>query len=276
MPRTTALALRASAVLGAALLLASCAQPGAAPTAAPPTTATPAPTTQAPTASAPEPTPSTTAEPDTAGAFEAQDGAVRFVLPEGWSIDDRSAMGEASEMYDRGPGWLNDLIVLDEDGDQMLWYRERYGNDTTDCREVMSDAVRTDIQLFSDETLDERAAAGDPVGASLVLAEAAESTRWDAMAQQGAWSVSMQVMTTLDETLEGCSDLTDVLWTGERAVWVDVVGDAATETGEPDTTLDFADEPSARAWLQSAEAAAITGVLESMRLTAAPVLDAAP
>lgn len=276
MPRPTARALRASAVLVAALVLASCAQPATAPTATPPTTATPAPTTQAPTASAPEPTPSTTAEPHTSGAFEAQDGAVRVSLPAGWSVDDRSAMGEASEMYNRGPGWLNDLIVLDEDGDQMLWYREYYGIDFIDCREVQADAARTEIALFSQETLDERAAAGEPAGASFVLAEVAESSRWDGMAGPGTWSVAMRVVTTTDETSDGCSDLTTELWSGTRMVWVDVVSDAATETGEPDTTVEFADEPSARAWLQSGEAEAIVSVLESLELRAAPVLDAAP
>ncbi|MEE3703927.1 hypothetical protein V2H43_10995, partial [Pasteurella multocida] len=186
------------------------------------------------------------------------------------------AMGEASQMYDRGPGWLNHLIVLDEDGDQMLWYRERYGTDFEDCRSFEPGSTRIEIAPFSQAMLDERAAQGNPIGATLVLVQVAEATTWDGTAQPGAWSVSMSVMRTLDDPQEGCSDLTEVLWTGSRVVFADVVGDAPAETGEPDITVDFADEPSARAWLQSAEAAAITGVLESMQLTAAPVLDEAP
>lgn len=262
--RSTA-AARASIAVLAALALVSCAQPGAEPTVAPdgppPSASASASPTAAPSASA--------SSAAVARLFEAQDGAVRFELPAGWSVDDRSAMGEASEMYDRGPGWLNDLVVLDEDGDQMLWYREEYGNDFVDCRLVRAGALEVEIEPFSTEL-----AAGG--AQSVILAEVAEASEWDARAQPGAWSVAMGVVARSAGAEGGCSDLTPVMWTGSRVVMIDVVGDADDESGMPDVTIDFPDEQSARAWLESAEHDAIVDVLASLELTDAPVLDAAP
>ncbi|MET4098427.1 hypothetical protein ABIB37_000664 [Agrococcus sp. UYP10] len=273
MTSTTA-AVRASVAVLAALTLASCAQPGTEPTVAPDGPPPSASATAAPTASA-SPTPSAAAGA-ASRVFEAQDGAVRFSLPEGWSVDDRSAMHEASEMYDNGPSWLNELVVLDEDGDRMLWYRERPGNDSVDCREVSADAERTEITPFSEELVAARAAEGEPIGPTFALAELGEAAQFDAAGEPGEWSVVMGVVTTLPVTQDGCSDLTDVLWSGSRVVLLDVVGDAEREDGIPDPTIDFPDEQSARAWLGSAEHDAIIGVLQSLELTDAPLLDAAP
>ncbi|ROR65943.1 hypothetical protein [Agrococcus jenensis] len=277
MTSTTA-AVRASVAVLAALALASCAQPGAEPTVAPDGPPPSASASAAPTASA-SPTASATASPGITVAthdFEAQDGAVRFSLPEGWSVDDRSAMHEGSEMYDNGPSWLNELVVLDEDGDRMLWYREDYGNDFLECREVSADAERTEITPFSEELAAARAAEGDPIGPTFALAELGEAAQFDAAGEPGEWSVVMGVVTTLPVAQDGCSDLTDVLWSGSRVVLLDVVGDAEREDGIPDPTIDFPDEQSARAWLESAEHDAIIGVLQSLELTDAPLLDAAP
>lgn len=271
MMSTTA-AVRACVAVLAALALASCAQPGAGPTVAP-DGPRPSATATEPPADTGTPSPSSTAS---ARIFEAQDGAVRFELPQEWSVDDRSAMGEASEMYDRAAGWLNELVVLDEDGDQMLWHREDYGNDFVDCREVSADAERTEIAPFSDALVAARAAEGNPIGPTFVLAELGEASQFDASGEPGEWSVSMGVVTTLPEAQEGCSELTDVLWSGSRVVQIDVVGDAQDASGVPDTTIDFPDEQSARAWLESAEHDAIVGLLASLELTEAPVLDAAP
>lgn len=269
---TTAAAFRASAAVLAALALGSCAQPAAEPTVAPDGPPPSATATQPP-AETTAPSPSSTAG---ARVFEAQDGAVRFALPEGWSVDDRSGMHEASEMYDRGPSWLNELVVLDEGGDRMLWYREDYGNDVVDCREVSADAERTEIAPFSDALVAARAAEGNPIGPTFVLAELGEAAQLDPAGEPGAWSVVMGVVTTLPGAQEGCSDLTDVLWSGSRVVLLDVVGDAELEAGVPDPTIDFPDEQSARAWLESDEHDEIVDVLESLELTDAPLLDAAP
>ncbi len=269
---TSTTATRASVAVLAALALASCAQPGAEPTVAPdgpPPSASASPT---PTA-APSASPSTAAD---ARRFEAQDGAVRIELPEGWSVDDRSVMGEASEMYNRGPGWLNELVVLDENGDQMLWYREHYGNDVVDCGELWEGFEQIEIAPFSPAQVAARAAQGNPIGPTYVVAEVAEASRFDGTAAPGAWSVAMRVLTTLPEAQEGCNGLTDVLWTGSRAVMIDAVGDAEGEQGMPDTTIDFTDEQSARAWLDSDEHDAIVDVLASLEITDAPMLDAAP
>lgn len=265
------LALRACITVLAALVLAGCAQPAAAPETAAPTAAPTAATETAAPTSAPV-SEAAAAE----GVFESQDGAVRFELPEGWSVDDRSAMGEASQMYDRGPGWLNDVVVVDEDGDRMVWYREHYGNDTVDCREVQTGALEIAIEPFSPELRDRLQQEPAGSGTALILGEVGEASTWDAAAQAGTWSVAMGVVTQLPGAVEGCSDLTDAVWTGTRVAMIDVVADAETATGEPDTTIDFADEQSARAWMASAEADAVIGLLESMRLTDAPLLDTAP
>lgn len=262
---TSTAAARASVAVLAALALSSCAQPAAEPTVAPDGPPPSASASPAPTA-APSASPSAAAD---ARRFQAQDGAVRFELPEGWTVDDRSAMGEASELYNRGPGWLNDLIVLDEDGDQMLWYREDYGNDFIDCRLVRPDAIEIEIEPFSTELT----AAG---AEALILAEVAEASEWDARRGPGEWSVAMAVVARSSDAEEGCSDLTPVIWSDSRVMMIDAVGDAADEQGMPDTTIDFPDEQSARAWLESDEHDAIVEVLASLEITDAPMLDAAP
>jgi hypothetical protein len=250
------------------LALASCAQPDTESTVAPdgpPPTAS-ATATTAPTAAAqPSATPSTA--PDVGRAFESQDGAVRFALPEGWSVDDRSAMGEATEMYDRGPGWLNELVILDAQGDQMVWYREHYGNDYVVCGELWEGYEQTELAPLPP---------GQGTGPTFIVDEVAEATRFGGTAAPGAWSVAMRVLTTLPDGQDGCTGLTDVLWTGSRAVWIDAVGDSEDQPGVPDTTIDFADERSARAGLEGAEHDAIVDVLTSLELTDAPILDRAP
>ena len=262
MTSTTA-AVRASVAVLAALALAACAQPGAEPTVAPDSPPPGASATATPTAS-PSPTP-IAADGEASRVFEAQDGAVRFTLPEGWSVDDRSAMHEASEMYDNGPGWLNELVVLDEDGDRMLWYREDYGHDVVAC----------DFEPPEYERIEIAPLASADSGTTYVQAQVAEAHALDARSDPGAWSVAMEVVTMLPEE-DGCFPFTDALWTGSRVAYIDVVGDAEREDGIPDPTIDFSDEQSARAWLGSAEHDAIIGVLQSLELTDAPLLDAAP
>ncbi len=259
----------AVAVLGV-LALASCAQPGE-PTVAPdgpPPTAT---ATATPTATA-EPSASVSTAPEVGRAFESQDGAVRFALPEGWSVDDRSAMGDASEMYNRGPGWLNDLVVLDEQGDQMLWYREDYGIDFVDCTPEPTDAVEIEVEPFVPEVAARLEQAG---GRAVVLAEVAPASEWGTAAPD-AWAVAMGLAVRAGTAEEGCSDISSVVWTGSRIVHVDAVTDSPAAADLPDTTIQFDDEQSARAWLDGAEADTIVGVLESLELSDTPILDAAP
>lgn len=268
---TSTAAARASVAVLVALALASCAQPGAGPTVAPDGPPPSASASATPTA-APSVTPSAAAD---ARRFEAQDGAARFELPEGWTVDDRSAMGDASEMYDRGPGWLNDLVVLDADGDQMLWYREHYGTDTYDCDIEQPDVERTEIAPLAPELVAALEADGYDIGTTYVQVRVAEAAEFRGDAQPGDWAVRMEVIRVLPEE-DGCVPVVSEMATGSRVVLIDAVGDTEGEQGMPDTTIDFADEQSARAWLQSDEHAAILEVLASLELTDAPMLDAAP
>ncbi|KAA6435169.1 hypothetical protein FQ330_05270 [Agrococcus sediminis] len=271
MSRTAVRALRASAAVLAALALAACAQP-AAPAAPSSPAAEPAPTT-APTASA---TPEPSASAELWRAFESQDGAVRFAVPEGWSVDDRSAMGEASEMYDRGPGWLNELVVLDGDGAQMLWYREAYGTDFADCRPIYETPIKAPVDPYSPEARAVIEQSGGSAGPSFVLGELAEASTWSNDAAPGAWSTTMGMTTTIDPSHETCLDQTGVLWLGNRIAEVSVTADGAGAAGEPDTTIDFGSEQLARDWFAGEEAALLVDVLSSFEFTGAPVLEEAP
>lgn len=279
--RSASLRRGAAAALLLALVLTGCAQPATVPTASPRAQDPDASAPPTPIASAADPSasaaPEPDAEPDVGATWATQDGAMRLRLPEGWRVDDRSAMGEASEMHDRGPGWLNDVMLLDDGGDQMLWYREAYGNDFIGCREVQADSLEIDIEPYSPALVDELERQGASAPEALILAETAEAATWEPDAAPGTWSVAMGVVARLPAAPgEGCSDLTEMLWLGNRIAEIDVVGDAAGADGEPDPTIDFADERGARAWLEGDEAAMLVEVLSSIELTGAPVLDAAP
>lgn len=271
MSRTSALALRASVAALTALALAACTPAAPAATEAPSTpSATPSAPSAAPTAM-PAPTETATeteTETETADGqvFESQDGAVRFTLPEGWSVDDRSAMGGASEMYDRGPGWLNELLVLDADGDQMLWYRETYGNDFVDCYPSSADIAIPASPLTS---------GGDEFEFQIRSGLQAD-IEWDGEQDvpTGAWLVTLDLMVRQSWDGEDCG------WAEElpgqhRVVMVGAVGDEPDEDGQPSQIV-FGSEQAARDWLEGDEAATLVEVLSSLELTDAPMLDAAP
>lgn len=262
------------AALALALPLAGCTQSAAVPSTAP---STPQPTASVTSEPGIEPSASATAPAPAGAAWQTRDGAMRLQLPEGWSVDDRSAMGEASEMVNRGPGWLNDVMVLDAQGDRMLWYREHYGTDFVDCREVQAHSLEIGIEPFSPELVDELERQGAPVPQLLILAETAEASTWAADATPGAWAVAMGVSAQMPTSPgDGCSALTDVLYLGNRVAELDVVADDVDAAGEADTTIGFADEQAARAWLEGDEAALLVEVLSSIELTGAPMLDEAP
>ena len=248
MTRSPAFALRASVAVLTALALAACSPAAPTETGAPAaSSASPAPSTATPT---PEPT-SSAADP-VAHAFESQDGAVRFLLPEGWSVDDRSAMGEASEMYNHEPGWLNDLVLLDETGAQMLWYREYYGDDSFVCAD-------REWQL-------------EVLAPVVIVGSAGPATDFRADGTPGAGAARMRLQSV--RTGE-CPGFDESIWLGNRVASVDAVSD---EPGPemPEPVIEFADEQAASAWLQGEEAAELIDVLSSMELTGAPMLDEAP
>lgn len=261
MTCSPAFALRASVAVLTALALAACSP--AAPTetgAAVAPSASPAPSTGAPT---PEPT-SSAADP-IAHAFESQDGAVRFLLPEGWSVDDRSAMGEASEMYNHEPGWLNDLVLLDETGAQMLWYREYYGDDSVVCAD-REWQLEVPIEPYGP------ALAGEELAPVVIVGSAGPATDFRADGTPGAGAARMRLQSV--RTGE-CPGFDESIWLGDRVASVDAVSD---EPGPemPEPVIEFADEQAASAWLQGEEAAELIDVLSSMELTGAPMLDEAP
>lgn len=263
MTRTPTLALRASVACIAALALVACTPAAPAETEAPATPSSPpAPSTTAPTA---QPTPSETGAD--AQAFESQDGAVRFTLPEGWSVDDRSAMGPVSEMYDRGPGWLNDLVLLDETGAQMLWYREHYGNDFIDCYPSAADiAIPATPRTSGGDAFEFQIRSGlQPL------------TEWDGEQDvpTGEWVVSLDLMVRQPPIDGDDCGWADELPAATRMVMMGAVGDQPGEQGEPSQIV-FDSEQGARDWLEGAEAATLIEVLSSVELTDAPMLDEAP
>ncbi len=267
MNRSTRLSIGIALVLA----LSACATPGSAPSSAPSEPAPSAPASPAPAADAPSPTPATPAAP----SFESQDGAVRFALPDGWTVEDRSALGEASEMYGRGPGWLNDLVVLDEHGDRMLWYREDYGDDSVDCGGVREWPLEIPVDPYAPDLVSRLEAEGASPRPVLIIGDAGEASRWSAEASAGAGAAQLGLRARFAPQDAQCDNLDESIPVGERVVRVDVVADS-TATAQPDTLLAFSDADAARAWLDSAEAATLVDVLSSIELTGAPVLDHAP
>lgn len=279
MIRTTTLAAGIALVLA----LTACAPPAAEPTTAPTTTPTTAPTAPAST-TPPDASATESAEPSGSGepagqVFETQDGAMRVTLPEGWSVDDRSAMGEPSEMYDRGPGWLNDVVLLDEDGDQMLWYREQYGNDFVDCTVVPADVAQP-VDPFAPalrERLDAEAAAeGRPAPELQIRSGLQEVTEWDGAQDvpTGEWTASLDLTSHLWHEGEDCGWAEEV-WTGSRIVMVGAVGDQPGADG-PGSQISFGSQQAALDWFAGAEVAQLLEVLESLEITDAPLLDREP
>ncbi|SFS03897.1 hypothetical protein SAMN04487783_0800 [Agrococcus baldri] len=274
MTRTPALALRASVAVLTAFALAACtpaapAQPEA------PAAPSAAASTAAPTAG-PAPTETGSAE---APAFESQDGAVRFTLPEGWSVDDRSAMGEASEMQNRGPGWLNDLVVLDAEGEQMLWYREYYGSDFAHCYVLPADVAEPVDPLVPElrERLDAEAAARGHEPLEFQLRSGLqESIEWNGETDvpTGEWTASLALTAHVWTDGEDCG-WTEEVWVGDRTATVGAVGDRPGPDS-PASPIVFGSEQAARDWLAGDEAAVLLETLESIEFTGAPMLDAAP
>ncbi|GEK81132.1 hypothetical protein [Agrococcus baldri] len=265
----TTLVLRASVAAALALALAACSPSAPAQTEAPANPSASAPVTStAPPASDP------TAQDPGADerVFVSQDGAVRFTLPDGWTVDDRSAMGEASEMYDRGPGWLNELVLLDDGGAEMVWYRERYGDDAVVCDD-REWPLEVPIEPYGPELLERFQAEGWDAGRVLIVGEADLATRFEHGAAPEAGAVQMGLQTRFERG--GCAGVDESLSLGSRIAQVDVVADApGAQT--PDTTLGFPDAESARAWLDGEEAATLVELLSSIEFTGAPLLDAAP
>lgn len=274
MPTTTALALRASVAAAIALALTACSSTAATEPEAPttPSTSVPAPSSVPP---ATDPAPS---EPD-AQLFESQDGAVRFTLPEGWSVDDRSAMGEASEMYNRGPGWLNELVLLDDDGDQMLWYREDYGNDSVDCYTLPADiAVAADPlspELRAEDEANAAAIGQEPTEFQ-IRSGLERGVEWDGQQDvaTGEWFASLDLMQHNVSADEDCG-WAEELGAGGRMAMIGAVGDHATDGGARSPIV-FDSEQAARDWFESDEVATLIEVLSSVEFTGTPILDTAP
>lgn len=262
MTRTPALALRASVAVLTALALAACTPAAPAETEAPGTpSAEPAPSTPVATAE-PAPTESEATGPQ---MFASQDGAVRIALPEGWSVDDRSAMGPVSEMYNTGPRWLNDLVLLDSTGAQMVWYRETYGDDHVVCADREWE-LEVPIEPHGPGMSDVTPA---PV---VIVGQAGLATdfRWDAEPGAGGAAMGLQVQLSGD-----CAGYDESIWLGDRVAHVDVVADAPGAE-QPETSIAFPDEQAAHDWLQGEEAAQLIEVLSSIEFTGAPLLDQAP
>ncbi len=277
MSRTAVRALRASAAVLAALALAACAQP-AAPAAPSSPAAEPAPT-GAPTASA---TPAPSASADVWRAFESQDGAVRLSLPPGWTVEDRSAVEPESEMYNTGPGWLNDLVVRDGEGDAMLVYQEYYGNDSFVCAEPPAADVAVPVEPFAPTLRAELDAAGAQHGYPPVEVQVRsglqEDIAWDGERDvpTGQWRASLG-MFALVPSGEHCEwdGWVPEIWAGNRIVIVEAVADRLQDDGAAGQIM-FGSEQAARDWLESEEVATLIDVLESLELTGAPVLEEAP
>ncbi|UOW01986.1 hypothetical protein [Agrococcus sp. SCSIO52902] len=275
MSRTAVRALRASAAVLAALALAACAQP-AAPAAPSSPAAEPAPT-GAPTASA---TPAPSASAELWRAFESQDGAVRLSLPPGWTVEDRSAVEPESEMYNTGPGWLNDLVVRDGEGDAMLVYQEHYGNDSFVCAVPPTPDIALPVDPYASslrtEIDGERAQHGLPAAAVQVRSGLQEEVAWDGERDvpTGEWSASLGMMMRTIIDGEDCGWAPEI-WAGNRIVMVEAVADRLRDDGTGDRIL-FGSEQAARDWLESEEVATLIDVLESLELTGAPVLEEAP
>lgn len=66
-------------------------------------------------------------EPDaTWQVVETQNGSASFRIPAAWSIDDRSSMrpDASGAALNDAPGWVNEILVLDEHGAQRLRYED--------------------------------------------------------------------------------------------------------------------------------------------------------
>lgn len=57
---------------------------------------------------------------------ETQNDSASFRIPEGWSVDDRSSMrpDALGTALNDAPGWVNEILVLDEHGEQRLRYED--------------------------------------------------------------------------------------------------------------------------------------------------------
>lgn len=265
MPRIAAATTRTTIAAVAALVLAGCAV-------AEPSTG---PGPDASGRASPSPSEGSADE----GVFESQDGAVRMQLPEGWSVVDRSAMGEASEIYNSGPAWLNDLVVVDADGDQMLWYREAYGDDSFECVVEEVDLSQS-VDPFSPDLrgeLDAQAEAeGRPSPEIEIRVDLMADADWDGQQSvpTGEWIVSLDLMQQIQVSGEECG-WDESVWAGNRVVRVSGVGDEPG-SDSPASPIVLGSEQAARDWLTSDEAGMLVEVLASIELTGAPLLDQAP
>lgn len=270
MPRT---AVSAALVAVAALALSACAQPGgSAPS-------SPAPASQAPTAEpTAEPTGSPTEHADGWQPFTTQDGAISLRIPAGWSVDDRSALGEASEMYNRGPNWLNELVILDAEGSQMLWYREHYGNDAVECPgdDLVPPTLSQPVAPYDEAGL---AAMRETLGREIELAIHGD-VQPEIVQQDDQYVESGRGVVAL--ALESQGDPADTCGyggpfpTGDGIGQLSAVADAASEGGHPDTAIAFESEAAAEAWLEGEEAATIVEVMASLQIAWGPRPTVAP
>ncbi|WAC66764.1 hypothetical protein OVA14_03030 [Agrococcus sp. SL85] len=266
-------ATSAAIVAVAALALSACAQPGGdAPS-------SPAPSTQAPTAEATaEPTGSPTGPADGWQSFTTQDGAISLRVPAGWSVDDRSALGEASEMYNRGPGWLNELVILDAEGSQVLWYREHYGNDAVECPgdDLVEPLLSVPVAPYDEAGL---AAMRDGIGREIELAVHGDVD--PEIVQQGDQYVESG-RGVVELALENQGDPADTCGyggpfpTGGGVGLLSAVADSAAEGGYPDTAIAFESEAAAEAWLDGEESATIVEVMASLQIAWGPRPTVAP
>lgn len=223
--------------------------------------------------------PSTTSEPSASTApddlwtFETRDGSMRMALPDGWTVDDRSVVSPGSEMYNAGPTWLGDVVVLDADGDQMLWYRETYGTDQAlpcgqppaaaleQSADPMTAGLRADLEA-------QAAATGVAVPDFQIRGEVA------VFGAPSRWVATLGLVAGLPDGAQ-CG-WSGEIWAGSRLVEVDAVGDDPSSDGSPASPIAFGSEEAATAWLGGHEAATIAAVLASIELTGAPLLDYAP
>ncbi|WP_405218480.1 hypothetical protein [Agrococcus sp. Ld7] len=269
--RTASHALAASLVVLGSLSLAGCGQPVA--PAAPSTPATSPPAQPEPTASL---TPEPTAAADGWHAFETQDGAMRMRLPDGWSVEDRSAM-EASEMYNTGPRWLNDLIVLDQDGNAMLSYEEAYGDDSSVCAEWQPADIEVAVDPYSPSMRDAAQDAGMPPEVQ-VRSDIQQLLDWDGERDvpTGDWAVSLDMLAAVPSSAECEWDGWEAeVWAGSRLAMVRAIADEPADDGTGRQIV-IRGEQEARAWFASDEAATLVDVLSTVQFTGAPLLDTAP
>lgn len=96
-------------------------------------------------------------EPDaTWQVVETQNGSASFRIPDGWSIDDRSSMrpDPLGMARNDAPGWVNEILVLDERGEQRLRYEDTPFSEASAWAPSLDPAIVEEVPAGSELTVE--------------------------------------------------------------------------------------------------------------------------